>query len=43
MNRPTILMNAKKPKPAFLRGIDEEDDEKSKVVQDKQYNKSNIH
>ena len=36
-------MNAKKPKPAFLHGIDEEDDEKSKVVQDKQDNKSNIH
>ena len=36
-------MNAKKPKPAFLHGIDEEDDEKSKVVQDKEDNKSNFH
>ena len=33
----------KKPKVAFLDGIDEENDEKSKVVQDKQDNKSNIH
>ena len=28
----------KKPKPAFLHGIDEEDDEKSKVEQDKEDN-----